>query len=135
MFLRAIWDWQASGRVALRHSLCFHEGRTKCLFWFQGLIGLEIFQATGGFKIIQLRDFSLVFYIFFFFFSTKSNLGSNKTPAIDTKPLSCHSWGQKALFHLKNEILEGKVFSLCQCATKFPGTFSQMDLGKVQSEK
>lgn len=69
MFLRAIWYWQASGRVDLRHSLCFYEGRTKCLFWFQGLIGLEIFQATGGFEIKVFSLETSPFFLFFLFFS------------------------------------------------------------------
>lgn len=109
MFSRAIWYWQASGWVDLRHSLCFHEERTKCLFWFQGLIGLEIFQATGSFKIEVFSPETSPYFFFLFFWRTKSNLGSNYSYLHKTF-LILHC-GHKALFHLKNELLEGNIFS------------------------
>lgn len=95
--------------------------------------GFNRFGDISSYWRLQNYSAQRLLHKFLFFFRTKSNLGSNKTPAIDTKPLSCRSWGQKALFYLKNEILEGKVFSLCHCTIKFPGTFGQIDLGKVQS--
>lgn len=113
MFLRAIWYWQASGRVDLRHSLCFHEGRTKCLFWFQDLIGLEIFQATGGFKIKVFSPENSPFFLFLFFFPlrrTKSNLGHSKTSVYQHKIFLLLHFGPQSTFPPEEWAFRGECF-------------------------